>query len=61
MFAGDRSNQCPRGFSLVPAGPYCAGKLSGNILPFIVKNCTRIELQVKSVFLIVNVPKCVCR
>lgn len=24
--AGDRSNQCPQGFTLVSAGPYCAGK-----------------------------------
>lgn len=25
MLPGDRSNQCPRGFTLVSAGPYCAG------------------------------------
>ncbi|XP_056893820.1 hemicentin-1 isoform X2 [Takifugu flavidus] len=24
ILKGDRSNQCPHGFSLVPAGPYCA-------------------------------------
>lgn len=24
--AGERSNQCPQGFTLVSAGPYCAGK-----------------------------------
>lgn len=26
MIPGDRSNQCPQGFTLVSAGPYCAGK-----------------------------------
>lgn len=27
---GDRSNQCPRGFTLVAAGPYCAGNANHN-------------------------------
>lgn len=25
LFAGERSNQCPSGFVLDPAGPYCSG------------------------------------
>lgn len=33
--AGDRSNQCPRGFSLVPAGPYCAGTLGIALVAYI--------------------------
>lgn len=27
LILGERSNQCPSGFQLDPAGPYCAGKV----------------------------------
>lgn len=59
MVAGDRSNQCPQGFSLVPAGPYCAGKVRHDVLlsgenassnPMVViQTLPHSELQFKNV------------